>query len=133
MPSSGSAAGSNCLIEADRDARADLFINYAGVRFRQGRYATCIEWCERALGELRAPRIPSRKHTPSTLLVTAYAHLNDPASESAGTEALSMYEQLGDLVGQANVLNNLGVRAYYQGHWDLALDYWNRGRAARSW
>jgi tetratricopeptide (TPR) repeat protein len=65
------------------------------------------------------------------VLVTAYAHLNDPSSEAAGTEALSMYEQLGDLVGQANVLNNLGVRAYYQGHWNLALDYWNRGRAAR--
>ena len=117
--------------EADRDARADLFINYAGVRFRQGRYATCIEWCERALEELDGSSNAKSKAHALHLLVTAYAHLNDPASESAGTEALSMYEQLGDLVGQANVLNNLGVRAYYQGHWDLALDYWTRGRAAR--
>ena len=117
--------------EADRNPRADLFINYAGVRFRQGRFAACIEWCERALEELEGSSNTKSKAHALHLLVTAYAHLNDPASESAGEQALAMYEQLGDLVGQANVLNNLGVRAYYQGNWDLALEHWTRGREAR--
>lgn len=117
--------------EADRNARADLFINYAGVRFRQGRFAACIKWCERALEQLEGSSNTKSKAHALHLLVTAYAHLNNPTSESAGEQALAMYEQLGDLVGQANVLNNLGVRAYYQGKWDLALDYWTRGREAR--
>jgi tetratricopeptide (TPR) repeat protein len=44
---------------------------------------------------------------------------------------LPIYEELGDLLGQANVLNNLGIDAYYEGRWDEALDYYERSRAAR--
>ena len=30
-------------------------------------------------------------------------------------QALPIYEEIGDLIGQANVLNNLGVDAYFEG------------------
>ncbi len=45
--------------------------------------------------------------------------------------ALPIYEELGDLLGQANALNNLGIDAYYEGRWDEALAHYGRSRAAR--
>jgi tetratricopeptide (TPR) repeat protein len=45
--------------------------------------------------------------------------------------ALPIYEELGDLLGQANALNNLGIDAYYEGRWDAALAYYERSRRAR--
>ncbi len=43
-----------------------------------------------------------------------------------GQRALTIFEELGDLVGQANVLNNLGTAAFYQGRWMEALDFYQR-------
>ena len=40
--------------------------------------------------------------------------------------ALPIYEELGDLLGQANALNNLGVDAYYEGRWQEALETYER-------
>jgi tetratricopeptide (TPR) repeat protein len=45
--------------------------------------------------------------------------------------ALRIYEELGDLTGQAVVLNNSGTFAYWQGRWDEALSLYERGRDAR--
>jgi tetratricopeptide (TPR) repeat protein len=45
--------------------------------------------------------------------------------------ALPIYEELGDLLGQANVLNNMGVDAYYEGRWQEALDLYERSKALR--
>ena len=45
--------------------------------------------------------------------------------------ALEIYEALDDPAGQATVLNNLGVDAYFAGNWTEALDYWERFRIQR--
>ena len=45
--------------------------------------------------------------------------LGQPDDEHARL-ALPMLEEAGDLVLQANVLNNLGIEAYYAGRWDEA-------------
>jgi tetratricopeptide (TPR) repeat protein len=45
--------------------------------------------------------------------------------------ALPFYEELGDLSGQAAVLTNLGVEAYYEGDWEKALDLYERSRKLR--
>jgi tetratricopeptide (TPR) repeat protein len=42
--------------------------------------------------------------------------------------ALTIYEELGDLVGQVLILTNLGVGAFYGGRWDDALAFYGRGR-----
>jgi tetratricopeptide (TPR) repeat protein len=44
---------------------------------------------------------------------------------------LPIYEALNDFVGQANVLNNMGVDAYYEGRWDEARQCYERSRTAR--
>ena len=61
----------------------------------------------------------------------AYTSLGSPKRNEVRELALPIYEELGDLLGQANALNNLGIDAYYEGRWDEALDFYSRSRAAR--
>ena len=44
-----------------------------------------------------------------------------PKGEQHGETALRIYEQLGDLSGQAHMLNNLAVRRFVEGRWPDAL------------
>jgi class 3 adenylate cyclase/tetratricopeptide (TPR) repeat protein len=44
--------------------------------------------------------------------------------------ALAIFEELGLVHRQATVLNNMGVRAYYEGAWDGAFDLYLRSEAA---
>ena len=46
-------------------------------------------------------------------------------------QALAVYEEIGDHIGQGHVLNNMGVDAYYRGQWDAALDLYRRSEKAR--
>jgi tetratricopeptide (TPR) repeat protein len=57
-------------------------------------------------------------------------YLGTPADE-LGHRSLAIYEELGDLVGQGNALNNLGISAYYGGRWGEALEFYERSREAR--
>jgi len=57
-------------------------------------------------------------------------YLEEPADE-LGHRSLAIFEELGDLVGQGNALNNLGIGAYYRGRWSEALEHYERSREAR--
>ena len=46
-------------------------------------------------------------------------------------EVRLVFEELDDHVGQANVLNNQGVKAYFKGEWDRALQFYRRSEKAR--
>lgn len=109
---------------------SELAVAYAGVRYRQGHLAQCVHWTEVAIDEARSSVDRS---------VLAHAlYLGDLArvwrSEAAGSgfaQALAIYEELGDLVGQANVLNNMGIAAQLRGDWTEMLDFSERSRQAR--
>ncbi|NNL71552.1 MAG: tetratricopeptide repeat protein, partial [Acidimicrobiia bacterium] len=107
--------------------RVNILLSYAGVRYRQGRYHDCIDLAQQALdlGVSEASEGHARY-----LLALAYAHLADPASHEQGERALEIYERTGDLFRKANVLNNLGMNAYYRGEWNSALKYWESGKAS---
>jgi tetratricopeptide (TPR) repeat protein len=62
------------------------------------------------------------------LLDWALTDLGRPEATEYREKALPIYERLGDLVGQAGVLNNLGIDAYYEGRWDLARELYERTR-----
>jgi class 3 adenylate cyclase/tetratricopeptide (TPR) repeat protein len=115
-----------------RRVRAALAVGYAGIRFRQGRYRDCIAWCERALPDAEAAGDrPTLAHA-YFLLDYAYDSLNE--LEEHGTywkDALAIYEELDDHVGQANVLNNQGVKAYFKGDWRRAVEFYRRSEKAR--
>jgi class 3 adenylate cyclase/tetratricopeptide (TPR) repeat protein len=122
------AAAAERAAEASTE-RAQLMLAYAGVRYRQGRYHDCIENCHASLA---LPGLAASDEAHARyLLCLALAHLGDQASEHEGRRALAVYDELGDQLGRANVLNNLGMNAYYRGNWVEATDYWLRSGAAR--
>lgn len=101
----------------------------AGVRFRQGRFGTCLRLADQAAAEALA--CGHRAGLAHAL------YLQDNARSALGQgedgtleQALAIYEELGDLVGQGNVLNNLGVNAYFRGRWAEAADLYGRGAEA---
>jgi class 3 adenylate cyclase/tetratricopeptide (TPR) repeat protein len=119
----------------DPDARAqlrfELSLAYAGVKLRQGEYRDCIDWCTRVVDEAgELPDLPALAHA-YYLLHLSHTSLRSPERAAFRGLALPIYEELGDLLGQANVLNNLGIDAYYEGRWQEALDLYERSKEAR--
>ena len=109
--------------------RAQLSMWYAAVRQEQGRHRDAIAWCRRAIDEAEASG--DRK-------ALAYANqILDWALDSLGESdrshlriALDIYEEIGDLKGEAVVLNNLGTAEYWAGNWDAAVELYERSRLA---
>ena len=58
------------------------------------------------------------------------ASLGRPSPAIAG-RSLAIYEELGDLIGQGNALNNMGIEAYFRGRWSESLDLYERSAKAR--
>lgn len=118
--------------DAAQSLRIRLALDVAGVRFRQGHYALCVE---RALAAAAAAEVASDRALLAHayyLLHAAYGDLGSPEVARYRDLALPIYEELGDLVGQGNVLNNLGIEAYFEGRWDAALDLYARSKDAKA-
>jgi len=116
---------------ADEAAALQLAMAHAAARFRQGDFDACIRHCRQIV-----PRALERGDLAT--LAHAYYLLHVLYSMTGSREraafrglALPIYEELGDLGGQARVLNNLGIEAYYEGRWDEALDLYERSRELR--
>ena len=120
-------------LEPDERAqlRFELSLAYAGVKLRQGEFRDCIEWCTRVVDEAgQLHDLPALAHA-YYLLHLSHTSLRSPERAAFRGLALPIYEELGDLLGQANVLNNLGIDAYYEGRWQEALDLYERSKEAR--
>jgi tetratricopeptide (TPR) repeat protein len=100
----------------------ELALAAAGVRYRQGRYAEGVRLAEQArAGAAALDARPLLAHA-FYLLDLGYTYLRRPERERYRGRALPMLVEVGDLLGQARVLNNLGAAAYYEGRWDEALE-----------
>jgi class 3 adenylate cyclase/tetratricopeptide (TPR) repeat protein len=121
------------LDDADATAgpRAQLAAWYGAVRQAQGRHHEAITWCETAIELARSARDLDALAHAEFLLDWAYIGLGRLDLATNSVEALALYEQLGNLGGQAAVANNLGQLAYYGGRWDDALALLERARDAR--
>ena len=108
-----------------------LSLGYAAARFRQGAFEECVEWTERVIEDARAAGALEELAHAYYLVHLAYTSLGSPKRHDVRDLALPIYEELGDLLGQANALNNLGIDAYYEGRWDEALGFYTRSREAR--
>ncbi|HEY2813579.1 MAG TPA: adenylate/guanylate cyclase domain-containing protein [Acidimicrobiales bacterium] len=112
------------------EQRGQLQRAYAGVRYRQGRFRNAAAIAGEA-GAL-ARHIGDRRLEGYALYLGALARAElgeDTTAEAL--HALELLQEMDDLVGQANVLNNLGVAAYYRGDWDSAFDLYRRAEVAR--
>ncbi len=109
-------------------SEAELALAYAGVRLRQGRLRDTVTWAHRA--EHIAEQLDDNRMLAysSYLLMSGYSMLRRPEALHYRSVPLPLYEQIGDLVGQANVLNNLGVDAQDESRWKDALSCYDRSR-----
>jgi tetratricopeptide (TPR) repeat protein len=121
------------LPAATADAeRARLMVSEAVVRLRQNRPADAIPLYERAISS--AQRAGDRESEARALYLLDWAHFSRGGVTTAAHsgDALRLYEELGDVSGQASTLNNLGCYAYFEGRWDDAVELYERSRDARA-
>jgi tetratricopeptide (TPR) repeat protein len=117
--------------EGDAAERNELALAYAAVRFRQGRHRDCIRLCERVAREADAVGDKASLAHAYYLAHLALTALGDPERRRYRGLALPIFQEIGDLTGQANVLNNLGIDAYYDGNWSDAMDLYRRSQDAQ--
>ncbi|MEX2439511.1 MAG: tetratricopeptide repeat protein [Actinomycetota bacterium] len=117
-------------VEAAR-RRAQLFGWCASVRQVQGRAAEAVTWCRRAIAEAEGADARDALAHAYFILDGALAELGKLDEAHHSEKALAIYEELGDVAGQAAVLNNMGALRYWEGRWDEALALYERGRDAR--
>jgi len=103
----------------------ELELAYAGVRYRQGKFADAVKWAKKAAAH-------AEENADRTRLAHAYylehiAHVHsgsrDPEHRDA---ALAILEEVADLVRLSNLLNNMGIEAYFDGRWDEAIALYRR-------
>ena len=104
-----------------RAARARLQARYAVCRVSQGRYADARRWAQRAVVDAEAAGELDALAQAHLVLHTVDLWSADPEGERHGATALRLFEQLGDLGGQAHALNNLAMRRLFEGRWPDAL------------
>ena len=127
--------GLRLLVAADYEdafrVQADLQVLMAGALFYEGRYGAGIWWARRAADV-------AGHHGNRDVLAHAY-YLLDWGYTETGQQgmakeyrglALPIYEELGDLVGQVKVLNNLGANAYDEGQWEETMAFYEQGQRA---
>ncbi|MDQ3121608.1 MAG: tetratricopeptide repeat protein, partial [Actinomycetota bacterium] len=109
--------------------RMGFKLAHAQVRFRQGAFRECIRRLEEVVAEALAARELAVLAPAYMLLHSVHTMLGSPERTAFEGIALPLYEELGDLKGQATALNNLGIVAYYAGDWEKALDLYERSRS----
>jgi class 3 adenylate cyclase/tetratricopeptide (TPR) repeat protein len=108
--------------------RAKLNFGLAEASFRQGHLEDCIKRCKTVAEQ--ALEIGDSEQLGWAYMFLHIAHMLLGSDESRAFRglALPLFEEVGDLKGQATALNNLGIEAYYEGDWEKALDCYQRGR-----
>jgi class 3 adenylate cyclase/tetratricopeptide (TPR) repeat protein len=116
---------------ADPDARTEdarLILRTAIVRWMQGDLAAAIGAGQMA--KIAAERAGAREVLADVfqLLDAAEVALGNFNGEPWAERSLAIWQELDDLDGQGKVFNQLGFRAYFEGHWDSALEFYGRAR-----
>ena len=105
--------------------RADLGAQLAWVEQRLGRPRDAIEIAHRAIEDAEVAEAREALAQALGLLDVAYTTIGEPENAVHSRRALDLYDDLGQVGQRAMVLLNLGVLAYYAGHWTEAVEtYW---------
>jgi class 3 adenylate cyclase/tetratricopeptide (TPR) repeat protein len=115
-----SATGSNGL-----QGRVQLELATAGVKYRQGHFDEGIHWSSQAAEHAELADDRAALGHAYFLLHLNHISLGEKDDEHARL-ALPMLEEAGNLVLQSNVVNNLGIEAYYAGRWDEASELYRQ-------
>lgn len=117
-------------VRASEDA--EIALSRAGALHRQGRNDECAAWAEAAAHSAELADHRGARARAYNMLDIAYRTLGRPDDAARYADlALEMYAGSGDLVGEANVLNNRGVQAHFAGNWTQAIADYDRSRLLR--
>ena len=114
---------------ADPQARrldARLLVQTALIRQMQGRYGEAQQACEAAIAVAESSGARDVLAQALQLLDAADVARGRFHSEPWAERSLVIWEELGELPWQAKALNQLGIRAYFEGRWGDALAYYRR-------
>jgi class 3 adenylate cyclase/tetratricopeptide (TPR) repeat protein len=111
--------------------RAGLFAAYGGARYRQGRVREAVTWADRAITEADRADDTASLALALRLLELSLHDLGDPRFFEFRGRSLPILEQLDDQVGLADELSNLGAFTLAEGHFNDAIDLFERSRKAR--
>jgi class 3 adenylate cyclase/predicted ATPase len=106
------------------DAR--LLVQLALIRQMQGRYGDAQHACEAAIAVAESAGARDVLAQALQLLDAADVARGRFDSEPWAERSLAIWEDLGELGWQAKALNQLGIRAYFEGRWVTALAYYRR-------
>jgi class 3 adenylate cyclase/tetratricopeptide (TPR) repeat protein len=95
-----------------------------------GRPRESVAWLAQATADAESVDCKEALAHALAGLDLAYNALGDSRRAVHSARALEIYSELGDLVSQGGVLNNLGSIAYYAGRWNEALDLYRQAVAA---
>jgi len=114
-------------LEADRqNAMASVW--YATVLQAQGRTEDALKWAEQ--GAREAEDVDDREIAGDAYMVMGwgYSVLGKDGGEALMQKSLEAYQRSGNRSRQASILSNLGAACYWDGRWDDAMSYFERGR-----
>jgi tetratricopeptide (TPR) repeat protein len=106
-------------------SRVQLELATAGVKYRQGHFDEGVDWSARAAEHAELAGDRAALGHAYFLLHLNHLSLGERDDEHARL-ALPMLEESGDFVLEANLVNNLGIEAYYAGRWDEASELYRR-------
>jgi tetratricopeptide (TPR) repeat protein len=115
--------------EADANETVALQLGRAVVLNRQGRIDESARWATLAAEGAKASGDRAALADAYYIRAAAEGDRGGPAREFLDL-ALAIFDELGLLHRQATVLNNMGVRAYYEGAWDSASELYLLAEAA---
>lgn len=115
---------------ADDHERFELQVAIGGVRFRQGRYVEAEQIVTSVATDITAP--PIVRLRACYIAHVVLQHLgNRERQDLFGALGLELAALVDDPVLGANLTNNLGIAAYYDGNWDQAADLYTESLEQR--
>ncbi|HEX4882789.1 MAG TPA: tetratricopeptide repeat protein, partial [Casimicrobiaceae bacterium] len=101
---------------------------YASVLAAQGRAEEALKWSEQAAREADEVDDPEALGDAYLVMGWAYGVSGKEGGEALMLKALEAFRRCGDRVSQASIVFNLGVVCQWEGRWDDAMAYYERGR-----
>jgi tetratricopeptide (TPR) repeat protein len=110
--------------------RADALAFAALLRQRQEHVDEALRQADAAMQEGRSAGAVAAQARASNVISWAATMLGRPDAGEWARRSLALYGAAGDLDGQANLANNLGIQAYFEGRWSDSLELYGRARDA---
>jgi len=110
---------------------AQVFTARATVRHWQGRSAEAVRWCRRAVAEAEQLDAPDVLADALVWLDACLLRLGQGEDGKDALRGLELWLQVGDQPWhEGRTLNALGIRAYFAGRWDDAVELYGQSQLA---